>query len=1089
MNHFSHRSTPVLTLLGSVLLLSCSPEGPTQPGATAGRIVVSVAASGSGIPTSFSATVDGRSASVAPGGSVAFDDVAPGNYSVQLNVPANCMVTGTNPRAVGVQEASTSTVSFAATCSTVPTGAIGVTTTTGGDAIDPDGYVVSVDGGSSTPIAVNGTALIADLPAGTRSVELAGVADNCLVQGNNPRSLVVTENQTTQTSFSVVCSSTTGLIDVSVTTTGPEPDPDGYDVNLDGVATQTLAVNGSTTFTGVEEGAHVITLENVAPNCSVAETNPAGVDVTAGQTTEVTFTVTCAATTGSVTVSASTSGSELDPNGYSASVDGGPEQPLAVNGSVQFAGLSPGSHDVELTGVAANCSVTGSNPRSVTVVAGQAASTNFAVTCSSTVGAIEVNVTTSGPNPDPDGYSVSLDGGSPVVLTTNGSTTYSGVAPGSHSLLLANVAANCTVSGSNPRNASVSAGATTVVNFAVTCSALTGSVRVTMSTSGSELDPDGYTLTLDGSGAQAVGINGTRTFSGVVIGDHDVEVTGVADNCAVQGDNPRSVTVTNGATTQVDIDVVCSATTGLIEVTVSTTGDELDPDGYSVSLDGTSLRAIATNGSTTFTGVGPGSHSLELLNVAANCAVTPPNPKSTNVTAGATSNVAFAVTCTRTTGDIRVTANSSGSPSDPNGYTVTVDGTNAMSLPINGDVLFADLTAGNHTIEISDVAATCTVSGSTSRDVAVTADAESGVTFNVTCAPLTGSIQVDVSTGGADLDPDGYSITLDGGSAQAVATNGSTTFNDVVTGNHTLQLNGNAANCTVTSPNPTATTVVANTTANVAFTVDCTATTGDLRVTASSSGSPPDADGYTVSVDGGAAQALAVNGDTLTFSGLSAGPHSVTLGGVAANCTVADGATHNPVVSAGGTTVEVFEVTCAPTTGSIRVDVATTGSDLDSDGYTVRVDAGTPAPIGVNDTTTFNGVTPGDRDVTLEGLAANCSVTSGANPETVTVTAGATATVSFSVNCSPTTGDLLVTATSTGLSSDPDGYMVSVDGGSALPLAINGDTLSFTGLLPGAHSVELSDVLGTCTVAGGTTHNPVVVAGAATVENFAVSCP
>ena len=50
-------------------------------------------------------------------------------------------------------------------------------------------------------------------------------------------------------------------------------------------------------------------------------------------------------------------------------------------------------------------------------------------------------------------------------------------------------------------------------------------------------------------------------------------------------------------------------------------------------------------------------------------------------------------------------------------------------------------------------------------------------------------------------------------------------------------------------------------------------------------GGTPDPDGYTVSVSGGGSQPIGNNG-SVTFSGLTAGSHTVTLSGIASNCTV-----------------------------------------------------------------------------------------------------------------------------------------------------------------------------------------------------------
>ena len=84
---------------------------------------------------------------------------------------------------------------------------------------------------------------------------------------------------------------------------------------------------------------------------------------------------------GNVQVTASTTGADLDPDGYTVAVDGGAGRSLAVNGTVTFSQLSAGDHTVTLSGIAANCTPSGQNPRTVAVSAGAAAQTVFQVAC------------------------------------------------------------------------------------------------------------------------------------------------------------------------------------------------------------------------------------------------------------------------------------------------------------------------------------------------------------------------------------------------------------------------------------------------------------------------------------------------------------------------------------------------------------------------------------------------------------------------------------------------------------------------------------------------------------------------------------
>src|SRR5439155_1751106 len=120
-----------------------------------------------------------------------------------------------------------------------------------------------------------------------------------------------------------------------------------------------------------------------------------------------------------------------------------------------------------------------------------------------------------------------------------------------------------------------------------------------------------------------------------------------------------------------------------------------------------------------------------------------------------------------------------------------------------------------------------------------------------------------------------------------------------------------------------------------------------------------------------------------------------------------------------------------PTTGGLTVTTSTSGSDLDPDGYTVTVDAGNSQPIGPNSTgVTFTNLSAGNHPVVLSGVASNCSV-SGGTSHTVTVIAGQTISHGFTVTCTaipPTTGDLVVTTTTSGADLPPDGYTAIVNG-------------------------------------------------------------
>jgi len=90
------------------------------------------------------------------------------------------------------------------------------------------------------------------------------------------------------------------------------------------------------------------------------------------------------ATKGDLDVTTVSKGLDIDPDGYSVTIEGSTSQAIGTDETVRVHALVQGSYAVQLSGVAANCAVSNANPRTVTVVAGAVASTTFEVTCTAT---------------------------------------------------------------------------------------------------------------------------------------------------------------------------------------------------------------------------------------------------------------------------------------------------------------------------------------------------------------------------------------------------------------------------------------------------------------------------------------------------------------------------------------------------------------------------------------------------------------------------------------------------------------------------------------------------------------------------------
>lgn len=124
----------------------------------------------------------------------------------------------------------------------------------------------------------------------------------------------------------------------------------------------------------------------------------------------------------------------------------------------------------------------------------------------------------------------------------------------------------------------------------------TGDLTVSVSTTGPDPDPDGYIVTLDNERTSRVDANGDTEFSSLSTGSHVLELSDVASQCSITGDNPRTVTISAGETTPTTFDLTC---------TVSPSGRLVyatDRDGnrevYTIRVDGTDRRRITDHSAT-----------------------------------------------------------------------------------------------------------------------------------------------------------------------------------------------------------------------------------------------------------------------------------------------------------------------------------------------------------------------------------------------------------------------------------------------------------------------------------------------------------
>ena len=183
----------------------------------------------------------------------------------------------------------------------------------------------------------------------------------------------------------------------------------------------------------------------------------------------------------------------------------------------------------------------------------------------------------------------------------------------------------------------------------------TGSIQISVSMTGEDLQG---AFTASGvnesvSRSTAGSASGSVVVDGLPPGSYDLYLS-VALNCAVNGENPRSVTVNADDTTAVVVPVACVVATGTVRVTTVTTGVDLDRDGYRLRIDGhsvtgapvQSISLMSANDTTTLLRVRViGNTRLTLYGLAINCDPADSASRPVQISPGDTAAFTFAVAC------------------------------------------------------------------------------------------------------------------------------------------------------------------------------------------------------------------------------------------------------------------------------------------------------------------------------------------------------------------------------------------------------------------------------------------------------------
>jgi hypothetical protein len=341
---------------------------------------------------------------------------------------------------------------------------------------------------------------------------------------------------------------------------------------------------------------------------------------------------------------------------------------------------------------------------------------------------LEITITTSGDEPDADGYTIQVDAESARPVLPSEILQHRDISPGDHTVYLGGVADNCKVQGANPRTISVPAEGMATITIEVVCTAQTASMLVTTLTRGPSPYPSSHTIAVDGVERSAID-TGRVLIDGIAPGRHEIHLRGVAAHCTAQG-NPRTLIVQAREVALVTFFVNCVGFRGLLEITTSLRGQK---NSLAYRLDGGRPTDLGRNGFMTEV-VGAGTHLVELLNLPENCRVLGPNPRQVEVPPSGSVRLNFPIHCDPpVTGSLHVSVTTAGSAVDPDGYALVVSGSIPYHLEPQDQLIIPNIAPGYHGVSLREVSQNCQVDSDVEDLVFVPAEAAAEVHFTVTC--------------------------------------------------------------------------------------------------------------------------------------------------------------------------------------------------------------------------------------------------------------------------------------------------------------------------------------------------------------------
>jgi hypothetical protein len=229
-------------------------------------------------------------------------------------------------------------------------------------------------------------------------------------------------------------------------------------------------------------------------------------------------------------------------------------------------------------------------------------------------------------------------------------------------------------------------------------------------------------------------------------------------------------------------------------------------------------------------------------------------------------------------------------------------------IPTTGASIISGIPVGHHFLQLAGVAPNCSIAGPAPVAFDVTAAAPAGVRLRLNC-PAFGRLQITTRTHGTVPDLQNYRFRIDSEAEQPIGINASQTA-QVAPGTHSVSLLEVPQNCVVRDSASGSVNINSNALTKLLFQIDCGPLgTGQIQVLTQSTRVPQGIGAFMVNVDGRHSQSIGLS-SSVTFVGVSSGPHIVQLTGVPPSCGFLLDNPREVTVSPGMTVRVLFDVVC-----------------------------------------------------------------------------------------------------------------------------------------------------------------------------------